>query len=121
MQSHPELSKRERQIARELISKGISEDFKRSLLELDSILQRWKDESGNNRECFATLYGEIKDINKMIARRYDHMPGSRYLETLGMQLYHGLFEQAELDAFRPEIKDNILLRVKWIKDFQDLK
>jgi hypothetical protein len=35
-----ELSKKERKIARELIDKGLQEDIKRGLLEL----QKWKDE-----------------------------------------------------------------------------
>jgi hypothetical protein len=107
-----ELSKKERKIARELIDKGLQEDIKRGLLEFDAILQKWKDEAGHSGDCFYTLYESIRDYRKWIASKYDHMPGSRYMETLIYQLYNDLYPSSELDEFRSEIKDYILLRVK---------
>lgn len=115
----PELSKTERKIARELISKGIKEDFKRGLLSFDAILQRWKEEGSDNRECFATLYGEIRDFNKMIVRRYDGNSNSDIIDVLVMQLLHDLYNASELDVFKPEVKDYIQFKVNEWKEYRE--
>ena len=107
-----ELSKKEKKIARDLISKGQQEDLKRGLLEFDAILQKWKDEAGHNGDCFYTLYESIRDYRKWIALRYDRVSGSHYVDTLIYQLFNNLYPASEIDEFRPEIKDYILLRVK---------
>lgn len=119
MRPQPELTKNERIIARELISKGIKEDFKRGLLGFDAILQKWKDESSDNRECFATLYGEIKDFNKMISRRYDGNSNSDIIDVLVMQLLNNLYDASELDVFKLEVKDYIQFKVGQWKEYQE--
>ena len=107
-----ELTKKERKIAHELIDKGIAEDFRRELLELDAILQKWKQEEGHNGDCFYTLYRNVREFNKWVGLRYDKIPGRLYIDTLIFQLVDGLYEPIELDEFRPEIKEHILLWVE---------
>ena len=62
-----ELTKSERKMARELISKGIDLDFRKELFSLDSILQQWENGKLENRECFVDLYNSARDFNKSIA------------------------------------------------------
>lgn len=107
-----ELTKKERKIARELIDKGIAEDFKRELLELDAILQKWKQEGGHNGDCFYILYSNAREFNKWVGLRYGKISGRQYIDFLIYQLLDGLYDSAELDEFRPEIKEHILLWVE---------
>jgi hypothetical protein len=108
---HDELSKREKKVARELIAKGLNEDFKIGLLEFDAILQEWKNTNGDNGDCYHKIFGAVKDFDKFIARRYDNMKGSTYLQIVAAQLNDGLFDAAEIEAFGDEAKERIL---RWI-------
>jgi len=74
-----ELSKREKKLARELIEKGLREEFKRGMLSFDVILQQWKNEDGDVKENYYKIFNAVTDFDKQIARRYDGMTGSKYL------------------------------------------
>jgi len=108
----PEFSKREKQIARDLMDRGIQEDIKKGLMEFDDILQQWKNEAGHNGDCFYTLHDAVRNFKKEIAWKYDYRPGSRYMSIIIYQLSHELYQPSELDGFRPEIKEYILSKVK---------
>jgi hypothetical protein len=80
-----ELSKKDKRIAREIIAKGLDEDFKRGMLEFETILQKWRSESGDNREYYSQLYGSV-----------------------AWQLRDKLIDTSELDALNTEVKDYLL-------------
>ena len=103
-----ELSKKDKRIAREIIAKGLDEDFKRGMSEFEAILQKWRSEPGDNREYYSQLYGSVTQFNKYIARTYDYMPGSQYLNVLAWQLRDKLIDTSELDALNTEVKDYLL-------------
>lgn len=103
-----ELTKREKKLARELIEKGLLEEFKRGLTSFDAILQQWKTEGGDIKQHYCKIFSAVKDFDKHIARRYDGMRGSRYLDTVAYQLIDELYDVSEIDGFSPEAKDTIL-------------
>ena len=111
-----ELSKREKKIARELIEKGLREEFKRGMLSFDAILQQWKSEDGNIKESYYKIFSAVKDFDKQIARRYDGMRGSDYLLVIIGQLMDELYDISEIDEFSPETKNTILGMIKWRKE-----
>jgi len=106
-----ELSKREKKIARELIEKGLREEFKRGMQSFDAILQAWKTEDGDIKEHYYKIFSAVKDFDKHIARRYDGMRGSWYEMIITAQVIEELYDPSELDEFRPEIKQRILASV----------
>jgi hypothetical protein len=103
---HIELSKREKKLARELIEKGVREEFKRGMLSFDAILQQWKNE--DIKENYYKIFNAVTDFDKQIARRYDGMTGSKYLLIVAGQVYDKLYDRAEIDEFGEEAKDRIL-------------
>jgi hypothetical protein len=107
-----ELSKREKKIARELIEKGLREEFKRGMLSFDAILQEWKSEDGDIKESYYKIFSAVKDFDKGIARRYDGITGSRYLITVIGQLIDELYDVSEIEGFSPEVKNAILGMIK---------
>lgn len=75
------LSKKDKRIARELIEKGLQAEFRHGLLEMDPIIQQWKNKQSENREAYHNLYKALTDFDKHIAIRYDRITGSRYVYT----------------------------------------
>jgi hypothetical protein len=111
-----ELTKREKKLARELIEKGLREEFKRGMLSFDAILQQWKNEDGDIKENYYKIFSAVKDFDKQIARRYDDMRGSDYLLIIIGQLMDELYDISEIEGFSPEAINAILGMIKWRKE-----
>ena len=111
-----DLSKREKKIARELIEKGLREEFKRGMLSFDAILQQWKSENGDIKEYYYKIFSALKDFDRGIARRYDGMRGSDYELVIVGQLMDELYDLSEIDEFSPEVKEGFLRMIKWRKE-----
>jgi len=112
-----ELPKKDKKLARELIDKGLLIELAQGLKNLDTILQEWKTENSEIKETYYKIFTAIKDFDKHIARRYDGIGGSRYLETIIAQLVDDLYDISEIDGFSPEVKNDTLRFVKLIKEF----
>ena len=109
---YQELNKTDKKIVRDLIAKGIKEEFRRGMENFHSLLAKWRAEDDNHQEHYATLYAEIRDFNKHIARQYDDMRGSHIVSTLEYQLTYNVVDLSELDALSPAVKDDLLRTVK---------
>jgi hypothetical protein len=107
-----ELTKREKKIARELMEKGLREEFKRGMLSFDAILQQWKSEDSDIKESYYKIFSAVKDFDKQIARRYDGIRGSDYDLVIVGQLMDELYDISEIDEFSPETKNAILGMIK---------
>jgi hypothetical protein len=108
-----ELSKSEKRLCRELISKGVEKEFAIGLLKFDAILQQWKDGKQDNREAYHAVYESVISFNKHIARRYDYVSNSTLLFTV-MAIYNDkLITDEDLKGFSEEtmilLKRNIKL------------
>jgi len=55
------------------------------------------------------LYGSLTSHDKHIARRYDRMTGSRYLDIIAAQLADEVIAIEELNDFPEVIKDRIIM------------
>jgi hypothetical protein len=111
-----ELSKREKKIARELIEKGLREEFRRGMLSFDAILQQWKTEGGDIKENYYKIFSAVKDFDKQIAWRYDGMRGSDYDLVIVGQLMDELYDISEIDEFSSEVKEGIFSMIKRRKE-----
>jgi len=106
-----ELSKKEKQLARELIGKGLQEDLKRGLSKFDTMLQEWKNFDGDQRDPYNDFCDKVSDYRKSITRQYDDRLMSN-TDLIALQLRDKLYDFAELDIFRPEIKEDIIRTLK---------
>jgi hypothetical protein len=100
-----ELSKADKKAAREIIEKGLQQEFAAGLERSYQILADWKAGNINNREAYHELYGHIRDCDKHIARRYDNMKGSTYLLIIAGQIIDGVVEETELQKLSSDARE----------------
>ena len=97
-----ELSKSEKKLARELINKGLQQEYKKAIVELSHVIDDWKKEKLDNRNAYIELYKKLNEHDKNIARRYDDMKGSKYLTTVAFLLADGLITKEDMAGFSEE-------------------
>ena len=108
----PDLTKREKKIARDAIEKGVLAEFKVSLGEAETIIKEWRNSQLDNRQAYHKLFKAIADQDKHISRRYDGMRGSRYLLTVAAIFYDGYITEEDIKDFSEEVKEQIS---QWIR------
>lgn len=99
-----ELTKKEKKIARDIIEKGVQAEFKAGLENASKVIEEWKNKKLDNREAYHKLFKTVKDQDKLIAKRYDGMTGSRYLVTVAVILYEGQITEEDIKDFSEETK-----------------
>ena len=104
----PVLTKSQKRIARQIIEKGLQQDFVSGIKELDTVISNWKAKSLPNRETWYDLYEKLTKHDEHIARRYDSMGASKYLYVIASQLAEGLIDKTDLAAFNEDVKEAIL-------------
>ena len=104
-----ELTKSQKKIARQIIEIGLQREFEAGIKKLDNILTEWKHKELDNRAVYLELYGSLTNHDKHIARRYDRMTGSRYLDTIAAQLADEVIVVEELNDFPEDIRDRIII------------
>jgi hypothetical protein len=102
-----ELSKSDKKAAREIIEKGLQQEFAKGLFDADTILDGWKNKRTNNQDTYYKLYKQIIDFDKHIARRYDRMSGSTYLFIIAGQLADELITETDLNGLSGETKATV--------------
>jgi hypothetical protein len=111
-----QLPKKDKKLARQLMDKGLLTEFEHGLKSFDAILQQWKSGNADTKETYYKIFTAVKEFDKHIARRYDAIGGSRYLETVIAQLADDLYDVSEIDGFSPEIREDTLRFVKFRKN-----
>lgn len=103
-----ELSKKNKKAARQIIESGLQNEFGNGLQKIDKVLQKWKEEKGDNRENYHVLFKTLSDFDKHIANRYDNMTGSKYLFIIASQLQDNIISEANLS----ELSEEAILKIK---------
>jgi len=99
-----ELSKADKKTAREIIEKGLQQEFAKCLFDADTILDDWKNQVNVNRDAYHKLYKQIINFDKHIALRYDRITGSNYLFIIAGQLNDGAITENDLNGFTIEAR-----------------
>jgi len=102
-----ELPKKEKKIARAAIDKGVNTAFKLALEEAESIIEEWRNGKLDNRGAYHKLFKAIDKHDGKIARRYDHVTGSKYLMTVAAILADAHITQDDISEFSDETKEVI--------------
>lgn len=100
-----QLTKAEKKLSRELIEKGVQQEFANALQDMDAILTSWKNKEIDNREAYQTLYKKLDEHDDHIADRYDGMSGGRYLFTVGILLADGLISLEDIEGYQEDSKN----------------
>ena len=106
-----ELSKQGKKLARQLIEKGLQQEFRNGLKQFATILHNTIEKEDYLQETYRELYKSIKEFDKKIAFRYDRMSGSDYLHILAVQLAEGLINKEDISCFDEEVQNSILMYV----------
>ncbi len=108
-----ELTKSEKRICREIIERGLQNEFIEGLSKADKILKDWENNKKDNRDSYHALYKQITNFDKHIAKRYDCIRGSDYLFIIGAQLHDGIISEDDLKEFSEEK----IAAIKMIADY----
>ncbi len=98
------LSKPDKKVARECIDKGVQADFKAALEMAKKIVDQWNSAAPDHRETYNMLYKAVNEQNKHMARRYDGLTGSRYLQTVAAIFADGQITEEDIAGFSDEAK-----------------
>nr|WP_294949899.1 hypothetical protein [uncultured Mucilaginibacter sp.] len=99
-----ELSKSDKRNAREIIIKGMHEEFRRGMESFYKLLEVWRTTTNEDQLHYAELYGSVKDFNKQIAWRYDGLKNSGLVDVLTGQLREHLIEEGDLNSLSDETR-----------------
>jgi hypothetical protein len=102
-----ELSKKDKKTVREIIELGLQREYSNALNDADKILSAWKNRSKDNSETYHSLYKHIRDFDKLLARRYDNITGSKYLFIIAAQLYDGVISENDLTDLSDEAQQAV--------------
>ncbi|MEY4926139.1 MAG: hypothetical protein RI894_575 [Bacteroidota bacterium] len=103
------LSKSDKKIARILIDKGVIVEKTALFLQLEQTLADWRSGKKDVQHTYATIYGQVGDKDKAIARRYNGLGGSRYFLAV-LQLFHeGILSDADIADFSEKVRAEIEL------------
>jgi hypothetical protein len=102
------LSKKDKKVARQIIELGLQREFESGLKKASVVLDEWKAKARDNRDSYHLLFKTIRDFDKHIAARYDHMTGSRYGLIVVQQLIDGIIDESELSGFSDEVRQTIV-------------
>jgi hypothetical protein len=97
-----DLTKADRKVAREIIEKGLQQEYTSGLEKSLKVLTDWKAGKKTNREAYQELYSHIYDYDKHIARRYDNMSGSKYLFIIAGQIIDKVVDESEIERLSPD-------------------
>jgi len=103
-----ELSKADKKASREIIEKGLQQEYINGLNKFQKILTNWKENKIDNREAYQTLYQKVKSYDKHIARRYDNVKGSTYLIIIAGQLVDEVITNDDINSLSEEARKHVL-------------
>ena len=100
-------TKSQKKIARTIIEKGLQKEFADGIIKLENTILKWKAKSLSDRETWYELYEKLTKHDKHIARRYDSISGSRYLDIIARQLAERAIKVDDLEDFNEDVRERI--------------
>ncbi len=102
-----ELTKKEKNKAREIFAISIEKEFDAALQNSEAILAKWKTGNATGRQIFHEMRSYLNDFLKHLERRYDALRPSDYLMNLTGILNDGYITEEEIKDFSEEAKEAI--------------
>ena len=100
-----ELSRSEKKIARACIDKALEAEFYEGLDKFEVILNDWRQgKFASNKEAYHEFYKAVDKKDNAISKRYDNLPGSRWLITVAAVLHEGYIAENDIKDFSIETR-----------------
>lgn len=103
-----DLTKSQKKIARQIIEKGLRQDYINGILKVKKIVDSWNKDDNDQKDTYLKLYSTVIKHDKQISRKYDSLTGSRYVLTIMTQLSEGLITREDLEGFPDDLKQKII-------------
>jgi hypothetical protein len=99
-----ELSKADKRIARNIIGKGMMNEFAQGLTKADKILNGWKQGKVDASDAYEALHKHIRAFDKDITKRYDNISNDYLMFFVVRQLHDKVIDEQDLEAFSEDGK-----------------
>ena len=100
-----DLTKAEKKVARVCIDKGLDAEFKEALEKVEMVTKKWRaGEFENNKAAYHEMYKTLDEKNDAIAKRYDHLGGSRWLMAISQIYRDGYITDEDIGKFHEDTK-----------------
>jgi hypothetical protein len=99
-----ELSKTDKRIARNIIGKGMMNEFAKGLTKADKILDGWKKGKMDASDAYQALQKHISIFDKDISKRYDNISNDYLMFFVVQQLHDKVIDEQDLEAFSEDGK-----------------
>jgi hypothetical protein len=104
-----ELTKGEKKLAWQVMDKGLENEYLEGLRMAESVIRDWQSGTKSAKESYMDLYARLENIDDSIAKRHNEKGGSRYAEIIASQLRGGYLTEKDIEDFRDETKNFILI------------
>ncbi len=104
-----QLTKAEKKLARQIIEKGLMQEYATGIEKQSKIIEQWKNNQFDNKDAYLKLYKSLTNYDKHIARRYDRMSGSKYLYIIAELLADKIINLQDINNLTKTTKDKLLL------------
>lgn len=118
-----ELTKSDKKLCRKLMHIGIERECEKSVREmqklssrpipLDELNEPYREENGFAVEGpwhkrYIAIFRKVKNFDKHVARRYDGITGSRYLDCVLDLYYNDVITDEEIASFSDTLRDYLI-------------
>ena len=103
-----DLTKSEKKVARACIDKGLFAEYREALQNMATVIQHWKNgKFESDKIAYHTMMKTARDKDRAIARRYDGLSGSHWLEAVASIYRDGYITDEDVEKFHEETKATI--------------
>lgn len=113
-----ELPKNQKKHARTLIERALQRECEHFLAETKAWMNQPKAEETPHKQ-YLELFDRVYKFDKLIARTYDNMTGSRYYLTVFSLFYDDVLTEEDISLFSEEVRNDLIQKKKSLKEFNE--
>jgi hypothetical protein len=105
---YQELSKKDKQLIRELMDLGLQREFEMGIGQVEKIIDEWKTNKEDRRATYHAIHDAISQHRKHLAYRYDGLGGSKFVPLVGELVADNIITEADLEPLSNKAKEIVL-------------
>ena len=114
MLEYSDLPKSDKRIIQELLNLGTQRMYREGLEKAESVIEKWRKfsvDGNSDKEFYMNLYKTIINQDKLIARTFKDLTGSRFVITVAGLFTNDILKEDDLKELTPETYE-FLVRFK---------
>ena len=112
-----ELTKSEKRIARELVSKSVDEECRQFMEKAEALVGRRRDDQAP-KERFWELHDMFREFARHLTQKYDSIPGSYDLKIMRLYMEKRISKE-DVERFAPETQEWIFNIEKSAREYKE--